>query len=131
MCVQKIVDYFYNRRRGAVIPNAFGIDMSKWQYSADGKARPDFDIIKDKTSFIGIRSGISDYYTDPWFSNSWDGVAGHNRIAYHVIHFATDPLKQVDKIFQIVEPKSDWAYDRIALDLEVNTKITSTRPWKL
>lgn len=131
MCVQKIVDYFYNRRRGAVIPNAFGIDMSYWQYSADGRAVPDFSVIKEKTSFVAVRSGIADFYTDPHFRNSWDNLFGHNRIVYHVLHFHIDPLKQVDALFRIAEDKSDWAYDRISLDLEVagnntKSKITST-----
>lgn len=109
----------------------FGIDISSYQYSPDGKKKPDFGLIREKTAFVAVRAGISWGYQDRWFRWSWDHLAGHNRLAYHVPYFGESPIKQMDNFFRIVEDGSDWNHDRLALDLELahnNTrrKITDT-----
>ena len=115
---------------------AFGIDISKYQASADGKKRMDFSkIVKhsEAVSFIAARAGVSWGYQDPQFSYHWSemGKLKVGRIAYHVPYFGESAVAQMDALFKMLENKSDWKYDRIALDLEVagiNTKarITST-----
>lgn len=115
---------------------AFGIDISKWQTSADGKRKMDFNAVKnheEAVSFIAARAGVSHNYIDPYFDYHWKEMKRikTNRIAYHVLYFDTDPNAQMDNFFEIVRGKADWKYDRIALDLEVldtlqRTKITQT-----
>lgn len=109
--------------------NAFGIDISKWNYSADGSKKPDFEKIKATCNFIAIRSGVSWGYADNWFAHNWAGAQGMCRMAYHVIYFGEDATKQMDALFKIVN--GDWKHDRLVLDLEVagdnsKTKITDT-----
>ena len=50
---------------------AFGIDISKYQASADGKKRMDFSKVakhSEAVSFIAARAGVSWGYQDPQFS---------------------------------------------------------------
>ncbi|MCK9246479.1 MAG: SH3 domain-containing protein [Anaerolineaceae bacterium] len=115
---------------------AFGIDISKHQANAEGTRRINFEIIKnhaEPVSFIAARSGVSWGYRDPQFSYHWSqmGQLKIGRIAYHVIYFGESAVAQMDSLFKMLANKSDWAHDRIALDLEVagiNTRarITST-----
>ena len=98
---------------------AFGIDISKYQYSEDGSKKPDFNLIRQTCNFIAIRAGISWGYTDPWFRYSWDAVKGMPRMAYHVPYFGENAQRQMDNFFNIVEPVSDWGFDRLVLDCEV------------
>lgn len=101
----------------------FGIDVSRYNYSADGKILLDFDKLKSHPEpiiFIGIRDGISWGYQDPWFNRSWAEAkrVGFMRMAYHVPYFGEDPYLQADNLFKIVTPV-DWEHDRIVLDCEV------------
>lgn len=115
---------------------AFGIDISKYQASADGKKRMNFEAIRshsEKVTFIASRAGISWGYKDPQFNYHWEqsGLLGVGRIAYHVIYFGESAVAQMDSLFKMLERRSNFKHDRIALDLEVagiNTKsrITST-----
>jgi GH25 family lysozyme M1 (1,4-beta-N-acetylmuramidase) len=110
--------------------NAFGIDISKWNYSADGSKKPDFMKIKATCNFIAIRSGVSWGYADNWFSYSWQNTQNMCRMAYHVLYFGENAQRQADNLFKIVTPV-DWAHDRLVLDLEVDggnskAKITQT-----
>ncbi len=116
---------------------AFGIDLSRYNYSQDGKIKMDFDQVaahKDPpVSFVAIRSGISWGYTDPWFSRSWAEAKRVSlcRMAYHVLYFGESAQAQADHMFRIVEPTADWTHDRLVLDLEVEhqnsqIKITDT-----
>ena len=36
-----------------------GVDISAYQYSSDGKRKPNFDIINAKCEFVAVRAGIS------------------------------------------------------------------------
>lgn len=97
----------------------FGIDISRYQYSGDGKQKPDFEKMRANTSYVAVRAGISWGYQDPWFRHSWDNLDGHNRLAYHVPHFGEDPMRQMDSFFRIIEG-SDFNHDRLVLDLELD-----------
>ena len=44
-----------------------GIDISAYQFSSDGKRKPNFDIINAKCEFVAVRAGISWGYTDRCF----------------------------------------------------------------
>ena len=115
---------------------AFGIDISKHQSNAEGTQRVNFEMIKNHSapvSFLAARSGVSWGYRDPQFNYHWAqmGQLKTGRIAYHVIYFGESVVAQMDSLFKMLANKSDWAHDRIALDLEVagiNTRarITST-----
>lgn len=95
-----------------------GIDISRFNYSADGSKKPDFEKVKQTCSFVAVRAGISWGYADPWFSYSWANCKGMNRMAYHVIYPAEDPASQMDNLFKITTG-SDWAHDRLVLDCEL------------
>lgn len=115
---------------------AFGIDISKHQASADGSKRMNFEAVRDhseKVTFIASRAGVSWGYKDPQFNYHWaqSGQLKVGRIAYHVLYFGESAVAQMDSLFKMLENRSDFKHDRIALDLEVagiNTKsrITST-----
>ena len=62
-----------------------GVDISAYQYSSDGKCKPNFDIINAKCEFVAVRAGISWGYQDKWFRYSWDNLTVP-RMAYHVIY---------------------------------------------
>jgi GH25 family lysozyme M1 (1,4-beta-N-acetylmuramidase) len=105
----------------------FGIDISKYQYSSDGKQKPNFDLINEKCDFVAVRAGISWGYTDPWFAYSWAHIV-KPRLAYHVIYPGEDAGQQVDHFLNIVQPESS---DRLVLDMELDhgyskAKITDT-----
>lgn len=115
---------------------AFGIDISKWQASSDGKKLMNFEAVRnhsEKVAFIASRAGVSWGYKDPQFNYHWaqSGQLKVGRIAYHVIYFGESAVAQMDSLFKMLENRSNFKHDRIALDLEVagiNTKsrITST-----
>jgi GH25 family lysozyme M1 (1,4-beta-N-acetylmuramidase) len=109
--------------------NAFGIDISRYDYSADGSKKPDFGKVKDTCSFIAIRSGISWGYADAWFAYSWEHCKGMARMAYHVPYFGESAQAQADNLFKIVGD-ADWKHDRLVLDCEVagsNSKAQCTQ----
>ncbi len=79
----------------------FGIDVSKYQ----GKIK--WDVVAahiPKVEFVGIRTGISWGYADPWFSMNWLGAKaqGIPRMPYHVPYPWEDVSKQVDNFARIV-----------------------------
>lgn len=96
----------------------FGIDISRWQYGNDiTTEKPDFNIIRSKAKYIGIRAGMSWGYTDPTFRNSWAEAEGMHRIAYHVVYGGEDAERQMKHFLSIVNPGPN---DVLALDLEVD-----------
>ena len=117
------------------VTRAFGIDISSYDYSADGKTLMDFDAVAKNTEpvdFIAIRAGISWGYTDKWFARSWSETKRIHkpRIAYHVPYFGEDAARQMDHLFRLTS-SADWVHDRLCLDLEVahdntKSKITGT-----
>ena len=110
---------------------AFGIDISKYNTSPDGKQKPDFDIIaahQPEVVFIAMRAGISWGYQDPWFSYYFSEVTRINRIrmAYHVLYPGESPTAQMDNFFRIL---GDIDFDMVplVLDLELHHNQTISR----
>lgn len=115
---------------------AFGIDISRYQSSKDGSKKMDFDAVRahsEEVTFIAARTGISWGYNDPMFRYYWDEMARIQvmRIAYHVLYFGESALAQMDSLFRMLDGKTNFAHDRIALDVEVagintRSRITAT-----
>lgn len=101
----------------------FGIDISSWQYSEDGKRKPDFDKLNAAVSFCAIRAGISWGYVDRWFRYSWDNVSVP-KIAYHVQYPGEDANRQMDHLLRII-PVGE--HTRYCLDLELAHGQTKAR----
>lgn len=112
---------------------AFGIDLNEFDA---GKGKLAFDKIhahQPEVSFIAARSGVSQDYQDPCFSDYWTemGRIGVCRMAYHVIHFGDSALNQMDNLFKTVSGDAIWSVDRLALAFELaglnpKLRITST-----
>ena len=103
---------------------AFGIDLSRYNTSADGKLKPDFDIIaahKPEVVFIAMRASISWGYQDPWFSYYFSEATRINRVrlAYHVLFPGESPSVQMDNFFRILGD-IDLEYTPLVLDLELH-----------
>ena len=110
---------------------AFGIDISKYNTSPDGKHKPDFDIIaahQPEVVFIAMRAGISWGYQDPWFAYYFQEATRINRIrlAYHVLYPGESASAQMDNFFRIL---GDVNFDRVplVLDLELHHNQTVSR----
>ena len=101
----------------------FGIDISKYQFSSDGKQKPDFDKINATCDFVGVRAGISWGYTDPWFAYSWNHIE-KPRLAYHVVYPGEWSSKQMAHFLDIVKPRE---HDRLVLDMELDHGYSKAR----
>jgi GH25 family lysozyme M1 (1,4-beta-N-acetylmuramidase) len=104
-----------------------GIDISAYQYSGDGKRKPNFDTINAKCQFVAVRAGIASGYTDKWFSYSWERLTVP-RMAYHVVYPEESAVSQMEHFLRIVNPSDT---DRLVLDMELDhgqgkAKITDT-----
>ena len=103
---------------------AFGIDLSRWNTSADGKKKVDFDLIAahdPEVSFIAMRAGVSWGYSDPWFTYYMAEARRINRIrlAYHVLFPGENPITQMDNFFHILGD-INFAQVPLVLDLELD-----------
>ena len=103
---------------------AFGIDISKYNTSPDGKLKPNFDIIaahQPEVVFIAMRAGISWGYQDPWFAYYFSEAARINRVrlAYHVLYPGESPSAQMDNFFRILGA-ADLEKVPLILDLELH-----------
>jgi len=104
---------------------AMGIDLSRFNTSADGKKKVDFDVIKASTDpivrFVAMRSGISWGYTDAWFQFYFQecGRVGLPRAPYHVVYFGESAQSQMDHFFRILGAEHNPVHDRLVIDLEV------------
>lgn len=101
----------------------FGIDMSRYQFSGDGKRKPDFDIINTTCAFVAVRSGISWGYVDQWFRYSWEHL-DVPRLAYHVVYPGEIAARQMDHFLNIVKPQE---HDRLVLDVELDHGYSKAR----
>lgn len=102
----------------------FGIDLSRYNTSPDGKIQVDFDVIAahmPRVSFIAMRTGISWGYQDPWFSRYFEeaGRIDRLRMAYHVIYPGESADRQMDNLFRILGP-ADLGKTPLVLDLELD-----------
>lgn len=114
---------------------AFGIDLSKWNTSQDGKHKVDFDTIAAHTphvAFIAVRAGISWGYQDPWFAYYFAEIKRIRRVrmAYHVLYPGQPAAAQMDNFFRIL---GDVDFDQVPLVLDIEldhgqtvSKITQT-----
>ncbi|HAF47956.1 MAG TPA: hypothetical protein DCL08_01790 [Anaerolineaceae bacterium] len=103
---------------------AFGIDLSRWNTSADGKQKVNFDIIaahQPEVAFIAMRSGVSWGYQDPWFAYYMAEAQRINRVrlAYHVLFPGENPIAQMDNFFRILG-EVDFQKVPLVLDLELD-----------
>lgn len=110
---------------------AFGIDISRYNTSPDGKVRPDFDLIaahQPEVSFIAMRAGISWGYADPWFGYYFAEATRIQRVrlAYHVLYPGQPALAQMDHFFRILG-EIDFAVVPLVLDLELDHGQTVSR----
>ena len=114
---------------------AFGIDISRYNTSADGRLKMDFAQVASHdpaVSFIGMRAGISWGYQDPWFSFYFQEAMRINRVClpYHVLYPGEPAISQMDNFFRIVGT-IDFERVPLVLDLELShgqsvSRITET-----
>jgi GH25 family lysozyme M1 (1,4-beta-N-acetylmuramidase) len=110
---------------------AFGIDLSRYNTSPDGKIKVNFDTIAahdPEVVFIAMRAGISWGYQDPWFSYYFAeaGRIGRVRLAYHVLYPGESPQYQMDNFFRILGD-IDFSVTPLVLDLELDHGQTVSR----
>ncbi len=103
---------------------AFGIDLSRYNTSPDGKVKVDFDVIAEhqpEVAFIAMRTGVSWGYQDPWFAYYFQeaGRIGRVRMAYHVLYPGESAERQMDNLFRILGD-ADLTQTPIVLDLELD-----------
>jgi GH25 family lysozyme M1 (1,4-beta-N-acetylmuramidase) len=103
---------------------AFGIDLSRYNTSPDGKVKVDFDVIathQPEVAFIAMRAGISWGYQDPWFATYFQeaGRIGRVRMVYHVLYPGESAVRQMDNLFRILGAV-DYSEVPIVLDLELD-----------
>ena len=87
---------------------AFGIDLSRYNASADLTQTPAFDQISDHNpavDFIAIRAGVSWGYRDPMFRNFYEQAQAANAcvLPYHVLYPGEPALKQVNSFLKILD----------------------------
>ena len=114
---------------------AFGIDLSRYNTSPDGKQQVDFDVIaahEPEVVFIAMRAGISWGYQDPWFAAYFQEARriGRVRLAYHVLYPGEPAQAQMNNFFRILG-KADLDRTPLVLDLELDhgqsaSRITAT-----
>lgn len=103
---------------------AFGIDLSRYNASADLKRWPDFEAIANhlpKIEFIGLRSGQSWGYADPSFKRFFREAEARDLciLPYHVIFPGEPALKQIDAFLRILDG-IDLEKLRLVLDMELD-----------
>ena len=103
---------------------AFGIDLSKWNTSTDGKKKVNFNTIAahdPEVTFIAMRAGISWGYQDPWFNYYFTeaGRIDRVRMPYHVIFPGELASPQMDNFFRIMG-EIDYSTTPLVLDLELH-----------
>ena len=110
---------------------AFGIDLSRYNTSADGRVNVDFDQIAQhdpEVVFIAIRTGVSWGYQDPWFAYYFAEAQRIQRVclAYHVLYPGESASRQVDNFFRIL---GDMDLEKVplVLDLELDHGQTKGR----
>ena len=102
---------------------AFGIDLSVYNGSADGKRKPDFERIaahQPRVEFVALRAGQSWGYRDPVFGYYLQEAQriGLCALPYHVVFPAESAARQMDAFLGILEGE-DLDALRLVLDMEL------------
>jgi len=102
---------------------AFGVDLSRYNASADLTQTPDFDVIaahQPQVNFVAMRSGVSWGYRDPMFKQFYQQVerVGACVLPYHVLYPGEPALKQMDSFLKILAG-IDLNQVRLVLDVEL------------
>jgi GH25 family lysozyme M1 (1,4-beta-N-acetylmuramidase) len=102
----------------------FGVDLSRYNASADLKRWPDFGAIsghEPKVEFIALRAGQSWGYTDPAFGRFYQeaDALGLCILPYHVIFPGEPALRQTDAFLKILDG-IDLENVRLVLDMELD-----------
>ncbi|HNW95794.1 MAG TPA: GH25 family lysozyme [Anaerolineaceae bacterium] len=110
---------------------AFGIDLSVYNSSADGKRRPDFERIaahQPRVEFAALRTGQSWGYRDPAFAFYVQEARriGLCVLPYHVVFPAESAARQMDAFLGILEGE-DLEHLRLVLDMELEHGQTRRR----
>ncbi len=110
---------------------AFGIDLSRYNTSPDGRIQVDFDVVaahEPEVVFIAMRTGVSWGYQDPWFATYFEeaGRIGRARLAYHVLYPGESAQRQMDNLFRILGGV-DLSCTPLVLDLELDHGQTRER----
>lgn len=108
---------------------AFGIDLSRYNASADLTQTLAFDQISDHNpavDFIAIRAGVSWGYRDPMFRNFYEQAQAANAcvLPYHVLYPGEPALKQVNSFLKILDGIN---LDQVRLVLDVELEHGQTR----
>lgn len=103
---------------------AFGIDLSRYNASADLRDNPDFNQIAShdpQVNFIAMRSGQSWGEKDPTFEGFFREAVriGACILPYHVIFPGEPALKQINNLMRILEG-IDLERVRLVLDMELD-----------
>jgi len=103
---------------------AFGVDISRYNTSPDGRIKVDFDAISahdPEVVFIAMRSGVSWGYQDPWFEFYFQESLRINRVrlAYHVLFPGESAERQMDNFLRILG-SADLSCVPLVLDLELD-----------
>lgn len=111
-------------------PYAFGIDLSRYNSSADGKVGVNFDTIaahRPKVSFIAMRTGVSWGYQDSCFAQYFAEARriGVCILPYHVVYPGQPAQAQVDNLLRILNG-CDLSAVRLVLDLELDFELSRT-----
>lgn len=109
---------------------AFGIDLSRYNSSPDGKLGVDFDTIalhRPRVAFIAMRAGVSWGYQDACFANYFAEAEriGACILPYHVIYPGEPAQTQVDNFLRILNGCNLDAV-RLVLDLELDFGLSKT-----
>ncbi len=110
-------DYVHNQEF------AFGIDLSRYNASADLRQFPNFDQIaahQPEVTFIAMRTGQSWGEKDQTFGHFFDEARriGACILPYHVIFPGETALKQIDNLMEILDG-IDLTHVRLVLDVEL------------
>ena len=101
----------------------FGIDLSRYNATADLKRWPNFDLVAKhvpKVAFVAIRAGVSWGYRDPMFKRFYEESTriGACVLPYHVLYPGEPALKQMNHFLRILEG-IDLETVRLVLDVEL------------
>lgn len=108
---------------------AFGIDLSRYNASADFSQSPNFEEIKahvPAVTFVAMRASVSWGYRDPLFKRFFQQAEriGACLLPYHVLYPGEPAIKQMNSFLNVLEGVD---LDRVRLVLDVELEHGQTR----